>query len=238
MDALLGPPVSTDPAAVPPRTPLHGRYTSLVPLEPSHAPASFKHLAGEGNAQPWTFMFGGPYNTEAEWQTAVDGWCKASDPLCYAVLAKPTPDAGSPEPVGLMSFMNIVPTHRRLEIGSIIFGQALRKTRMATEAFYLTMKHAFDDLGYSRFEWKANHLNKPSLAAAERLGFVFEGIFRKHMIIKGRSRDTAWYSITEDEWPVIKKALETWLSDDNFDENGRQIRDLKEIRASIHTDAA
>ncbi|KAK7225047.1 hypothetical protein V2G26_013050 [Clonostachys chloroleuca] len=139
--------------------------------------ASFKHLGGQDNARPWAFMFEGPYLTIEDWQHAVDQWCQTMDPLCYAVLAKQSQDA-EPEPVGLMSFMNIVPAHRRIELGSIIFSSALKRTRSATEAFYLVMKHTFDNLGYSRLEWKANHLNKPSLAAPERLGFVFEGIFR------------------------------------------------------------
>jgi RimJ/RimL family protein N-acetyltransferase len=124
-------------------------------------------------------MFGGPYPTLESWQAAVDAWSKTTDPLCYAVvLPSGEGGKGGETVVGLMSFMNIVPDHRRLEIGSIIFGDALKRTRAATEAFYLTMRHAFDDLGYARFEWKANHLNAPSLAAADRLGFTFEGTFR------------------------------------------------------------
>ncbi|CAJ0540355.1 Ff.00g075090.m01.CDS01 [Fusarium sp. VM40] len=225
----VGPVTPSGTAAAPSRCVLEGRYTALIPLEPSHADPTWRHLGGSANGHLWTYMFGGPYLKPEEWRKAVEGFSKTEDPLFYTVLSGPRNDPQS-EPVGQMSFLNIVPDHRRIEIGSIIFGAQLKQTRAATEAFYLIIKYAFDDLGYLRVEWKANHLNKPSLAAAERLGFVFEGIFRKHMILKGRRRDTAWFSITDDEWPLVKKAFEAWLSEQNFDKDGKQIKSLKEIR--------
>ncbi|KAH7192743.1 acyl-CoA N-acyltransferase [Fusarium flagelliforme] len=223
-------PISPQGTASPPSSgSLDGRYTSLIRLEPSHAEPSWKHLGGDHNGHLWTYMFGGPYTNHQQWKDAVEGFSKTTEPFFYTVLSGPRDDPAS-EPVGQMSYLNIVPDHRRVEIGNIIFGSQLKQTRAATEAFYLIIKNVFEELGYLRVEWKANALNKPSLAAAERLGFVFEGIFRKHMIIKGRRRDTAWFSITDEEWPAVKKAFEAWLSEDNFDKDGKQIKSLKDIR--------
>ncbi|KAF5009755.1 hypothetical protein FDECE_4028 [Fusarium decemcellulare] len=225
----VGPLTPPGTASPPSRVPIDGKYTSLVPLDVSHADALFKHLGGEENGHRWTYMFGGPYLDPEKWKETQEAWSKDEDTIFFTVLSGPRTDPSS-EPVGQMSYLNIVPSHRRIEIGSVILGEQLKQTRAATEAFYLFIKHAFEVLGYLRVEWKANHLNKPSLSAAERLGFVFEGIFRKHMVLKGRRRDTAWFSITDDEWPLVKKALEAWLSEDNFDTNGKQIKGLKDIR--------
>ncbi|KAM5354123.1 hypothetical protein ACJ41O_000773 [Fusarium nematophilum] len=212
----ISPPGSASPPA---RISLDGQYTSLLPLEPSHAGALFEHLGGSENGHRWAYMFGGPYLDRKEWAETIESWSRGANPVFYTVLSGPQVDPRS-EPVGQMSYLNIVPSHRRIEIGSVILGEQLKRTRAATEAFYLLIKYAFEDLGYLRVEWKANHLNQPSLAAAERLGFVYEGTFRKHIIVKGRRRDTAWFSITDDEWPAVKRAFEAWLSQDNFDQNG------------------
>ena len=177
MELPVGPLVSADPATVPSREPLRGQYTSLVPFDTAHSDALFKHLGGLHNGHRWTYMFGGPYPDYEQWKPAVDAWSSTNDPLFFTVLSGPASDPAS-EPVGMMSFMSIVPSHRRIEIGSVILGEQLKHTRQATEAFYLMIKHAFEDLGYLRVEWKANNLNKPSLSAAERLGFVYEGVFR------------------------------------------------------------
>ena len=177
MEQPVGPEVSTIPATAPPREPIHGQYVSLVPLEETHADTLFKHLGGSHNADRWTYMFGGPYLGQEEWKSAINGWRSTKDPLCFTVLTGPASNPES-EPIGLMSYMNIVPDHRRLEIGSIIFGEGLKQTKQATEAFYLLIRHALDNLGFLRVEWKANQLNAPSLSAAERLGFIPEGVFR------------------------------------------------------------
>jgi RimJ/RimL family protein N-acetyltransferase len=130
--------------------------------------------------------------------------------------------------------MNIVPSHRTIEIGHVLFSPVLQRTTAATESIYLLMKHCFEDLNYRRVEWKANDLNEPSKRAALRLGFVFEGVFRKHMVVKGRNRDTAWFSVTDDEWEGgVKGGLEKWLENANFDESGLQLRKLEEVRASL-----
>ena len=123
---------------------------------------------------------------------------------------------------GRLSYLRIDPAHRVIEVGNIIFTPALQRSRGATEAMYLMARHAFEDLGYRRYEWKCNALNQPSRRAALRLGFVFEGIFRQHMIVKGRNRDTAWFSMLDSEWPLRKASFEQWLAPSNFDPAGRQ----------------
>jgi RimJ/RimL family protein N-acetyltransferase len=149
-------------------------------------------------------------------------WGETSrDPLYFTLVT--TPDR---RPLGLASYLRITPEFGVIEIGHIWFGVPLQRTTAATEAIYLLARHAFEDLGYRRLEWKCNALNAPSRHAAERFGFTFEGVFRNHMVIKGRSRDTAWYAITDDEWPAIGKAFQTWLSPENFDSGGVQKRAL------------
>ena len=149
--------------------------------------------------------------------------------------AAPPKDGEAPgSPIGIITLMNINPTHRTIEIGAVLFSPLLQRTTAATEAIYVLMKHCFDDLGYRRVEWKANNLNEPSKRAAVRLGFVPEGVFRNHMIVKGRSRDSAWFSVTDEEWVGgVKEALESWLQKGNFDEEGGQRRKLEDIRAAL-----
>lgn len=229
----LGPEIPFGPPTeLPARTPLDGRYTALIPLDPSHAKALFKHVGGKENAHLWTYLFQEPYLEYETFEADVEAWSKSEDPLYFTVLSGPLSDP-SAEPIGFMTYMSIVPSHNRIEIGSICFSDKLKRTRQATETFYLLMERAFDKMNYTRLEWKANNLNKPSLSAADRLGFVFEGVFRKHMAIKNRRRDTAWFSITDDEWPVVKGGLESWLSSDNFDENGNQRKTLKQCRDDV-----
>jgi len=135
--------------------------------------------------------------------------------------------------VGIICFMNIVPNHRSIEIGHVLFATSLQRTTAATEAIYLLMKHAFEDLKYLRVEWKTNSFNAASRRAALRLGFVGEGTFRAHMVVKGRRRDTVWFSVIEEEWDLVGKALREWLADENFDGEGRQIRKVEEIREGL-----
>lgn len=177
MELPVGPLISTDPAQSPPHTALHGRHTSLVPLRPEHSASIFKHLGGEDNFWRWTYMLTGGFPSAEHCDKEIAEWSASKDPLYYAVMSGPESDPAS-EPAGLMAYLNIVPGQRRIEVGCIILGEALKQSREATEAFSLFIGHAFTDLGYRRVEWKANHLNKPSLAAAGRLGFTFEGVFR------------------------------------------------------------
>ncbi|KAL3292564.1 GNAT family acetyltransferase [Colletotrichum asianum] len=230
MEQPVGPKCSPGPPALAPsHEHLNGRYTTLVPLQPSHAKPLFEHVGGEKNAHLWTYLFQEPFLEYEDFEIAVKKWSISKDPLFFAVMSGPSTDP-SAVPVGFMTYMSIVPDHRRIEIGSVCFGPKLQQTRQATETFYLLMKEAFEEMNYDRLEWKANSLNKPSLKAADRLGFTYEGIFRKHMIIKGRRRDTAWFSITDDEWPVVKGGLESWLSSGNFDKDGNQIKSLSQCR--------
>ncbi|KAH6612811.1 putative GNAT family acetyltransferase [Chaetomium sp. MPI-SDFR-AT-0129] len=229
----LGPPARPGQALLPPKQPLIGHTTSLVPLQPTHAPALYKHLGGEDNAWRWTYMLSGGYPDYAEFETVVAAWSTSRDRDYYVILSGPGTGSGDDdgvEALGLVAYLGVSTQMRRLEIGGVILGGALTRSRRATEAFFLFLRHAFDDLGYSRVEWKANQLNSTSMRAATRLGFEFEGVFRKHMVVKGRVRDTAWFSMTDDEWPGIKRGFESWLDDSNFDEHGKQKRTLQECR--------
>ncbi|EJP60992.1 Acyl-CoA N-acyltransferase [Beauveria bassiana ARSEF 2860] len=236
MDQPVGPLVSTESAKLPPGIELRGQFTGLRRLDPSHATGLFKHLGGKENFWRWTYMMTSGFPSMGSCTEAIREWAEKQDTFFYSVYDRSLSDSAS-EPAGMVSYMAAVPDHRRIEIGSVILGEKLVKSRQATEAFYLFIKHAIEDLGYQRVEWKANALNAPSRAAATRLGFTFEGIFRKHMVIKGRRRDTAWFSITDDEWPVIKAGFVAWLDKDNFDDNGNQKRTLQQCRLPNGTES-
>jgi RimJ/RimL family protein N-acetyltransferase len=160
-----------------------------------------------------------------------DAWLARSaasdDFLFHAVI-----DAASGRCQGRQALMRIVPEHGVIEIGSILWGPAIARTRVATEAFYLAARYVFEGLGYRRFEWKCNALNEPSRRAAARFGFTYEGTFRQHMLVKGENRDTAWFSIIDREWPALRQAFERWLEPSNFDAEGRQKHRLAEVLAS------
>jgi RimJ/RimL family protein N-acetyltransferase len=199
----------------------------LEPVDPArHATDLFS--ASEGAPAIWDYLAYGPFENERVFTDWLKDRAASDDPLFYAVL-----DLASGQARGMASLMRIVPEHGVIEVGHIWFAPVLQRTRQATEAIYLLARHAFDDLGYRRFEWKCDSLNEPSRRAAERFGFVFEGVFRQHMVVKGRNRDTAWYAITDGEWPSRRAAFEAWLSPDNFEPDGRQRRSLAEIRESL-----
>ena len=183
MDIPAGAPAPPTPAERPAHAPLHGRYTSILPVSTTHADSFYRNLGGEENYHRWQYMTVGGLPDLKATEERVRGWTESSDPLMFTVLSGPASDPAS-EPAGALSYYNIVPDHLRIEIGFIIMSAKLRRTRAATEAFFLVIKHAFD-LGYHRVEWKANNLNKPSLAAAERLGFVPEGVFRYVSLHRG-----------------------------------------------------
>ncbi|KAK4149923.1 acyl-CoA N-acyltransferase [Chaetomidium leptoderma] len=223
---ILGSHAPPGPAIFPPRNPLAGQTTALIPLQPAHAPALYRHLGGEENLWRWTYMPSEGYPTFPAFEAAVAAWSESRDPAYYVTEAKA-------EAAGLVAYMAVAPAFRRLEIGHVILGGPLTRSRQATEAFYLLLRHAFDELGYTRVEWKTNRLNEASRRAARRLGFLSEGVFRKHMIVKGMFRDTAWFGMTDDEWPTVKRGLRTWLDDSNFDEDGRQRRALGSCRDHV-----
>ena len=223
-DAALGPRLDPAPAPRPERVTLRGRFVTVAPLQPEHAEPLFTASHGPGRDQLWTYLFNGPFTTLADFSADVEAKSKAIDPLYFVVL-----DNRDGRPVGYQSLMRIDPTHRVIEVGGIMYTPLLQATAGSTEAQYLFARYVFDDLGYRRYEWKCNDRNAPSRRAADRLGFSFEGVFRQHMIVKSRSRDTAWFSMLDHEWPARRAAFELWLAPDNFDRQGRQKRRLQDL---------
>lgn len=209
----------------PPRTPMVGRYARVEPIDPARHAAELHaaNLADEAN-RIWTYLPYGPFATLDEYHGWVTSACLGEDPLFHAIL-----DLETGRATGVASYLRIDPANGVIETGHINYAPALQRTRAATEAMYLMMARVFDELGYRRYEWKCDALNAPSRAAAERLGFVFEGIFRQAVIYKNRNRDTAWYSIIDREWPVVKRAFERWLDPANFDAAGRQRESLSAL---------
>lgn len=215
----------------PRHAPMEGRTCRLEPLSAAaHAADLFAAQAEDADGRMWTWMPNGPYADEASYRAFAETAERSEDPMFFAVV-----DRSSGRALGSASYLRIDPANGVVEVGFIAFPPALQRTAMATEAMALMMAHVFDDLGYRRYEWKCNALNAPSRRAAERLGFTFEGVFRQAAVVKGRNRDTAWYSILDREWPAAKAAFAAWLDPANFDAAGRQRRRLGEIRAQIHS---
>ncbi len=176
----------------------------------------------------WTYLAYGPFDSLAAFTSWLEARAASNDPLFFAVV-----DRAARTARGMASYLRMEPAHGVIEIGHIWFAPSLQRTRQATEAIFLLARHAFDDLGYRRLEWKCDSLNAPSRRAAERFGFTYEGIFRQHVVIKDRNRDTAWFSIIDAEWPWRRAAFEQWLAAANFDSDGKQRRSLAEIRAGL-----
>jgi RimJ/RimL family protein N-acetyltransferase len=221
----VGEPIDPSTARLPQRTVLKGRYVTLEALDPQvHGASLWSNLGGEQHARVWVYVFDGPYVDREAFDAALEEKAASQDYLYFAVV-----DNRSGLAIGLAAYLNIHAAHRSIEVGSILFSPALQRTRGATEAMYLMARHAFEDLHYRRYEWKCNSLNEPSRRAAARFGFTFEGVFRQHMIIKGRNRDTAWFSMLDREWPARKAAFERWLEPANFDAEGRQKAALSKL---------
>jgi RimJ/RimL family protein N-acetyltransferase len=226
-DLPIGANVDPSPARLPQRSTLEGRYISVAPLDPKvHGDALWQNLRGTQNERLWLYLFDGPFRERAAFDADLRRKALSEDYLFFAIV-----DKGSKGACGYAAFLNMEPRHRCIEVGAILFSPTLQRTRGATEAMYLMARHVFEDLGYRRYEWKCNALNQPSRRAALRLGFTFEGIFRQHMIIKGRNRDTAWYSMLDSEWPARKAAFERWLEPANFDAQGRQKSALSALNS-------
>ncbi|MDQ1472681.1 MAG: hypothetical protein QOJ99_4161 [Bryobacterales bacterium] len=190
----------------------------LAPLVvTAHGEALWNAVGGLDNASLWDYMPDGPFPTRASLDGVLRAKSVSEDPLFFAIL-----DASTGLAAGHTSLMRIDPKNRVIEAGGIMYSPALQRTRGATEAMYLMARYAFEALGYRRYEWKCNALNEPSRSAALRLGFQYEGTFRQHMIIKGRNRDTAWFSMLDSEWPARRVAFERWLAPENFNSDGRQ----------------
>jgi RimJ/RimL family protein N-acetyltransferase len=208
MDLLpVGDPVPGEPARGPDRSPMLGRYVSLVPVDAgAHAAALFRATEGPDGETVWTYMPYGPFADEDEMAAWLATIAPSTDPMFFAVVERATD-----QPVGVVSYLNIVPLDRRIELGHIWYAPEAQRGRANTEVAFLLLGRAFDDLGYRRAEWKCDAMNARSRAAAHRLGFTFEGIFRHHMVVKGRNRDTAWFSMLDEEWPARKAAMRRWL---------------------------
>lgn len=207
------------------RTVFTGRWASLEPLDPPrHGEELF---AAAGDSTIWTWLPYGPFASRQAFVAWLHDCAAASDPLFFAIRENASDRVPSARVQGMLSLLNIRPSDGVAELGHIWFAPPLQRTAAATDALTLLIHHAFDDLGYRRMEWKCNAANAPSRQAAERLGFRFEGIFYRHMIVKGCNRDTAWFSLLADEWPARRAALDDWLDPANFDAAGRQRRPLR-----------
>lgn len=212
----------------PDRRPLTGRYGRLEPLAiRPHAASLFAHFRKHPEHSGWTYLPYGPFDREEAFEAWIEARGLADDPMFFAII-----DAATDQAVGVASFLNIHPHAGSIEVGHIHYSPALKRTRLATEAMYLMMKHVFE-LGYRRYEWKCDALNRPSRAAALRFGFSFEGIFRQHLVVKGRNRDTAWHACIDREWPALKAAYEAWLQPENFDDLERQHQRLADLTRPI-----
>ena len=203
--------------SAPQRIILSGRYVRLEPIAIHHAADLYAASIGEGVPERYRWLFKYPPASQADVETWIHRVALSHEETYVAVIDKATGKAH-----GHQGWMRIFPEHASIEIGGVYWGPAMARSRLATEALYLFARHAFDDLGYRRFEWKCNNLNTPSKAAALRFGFQYEGLFRQDRIAKGENRDTAWYSIIDTEWPALRAEYERWLSPDNFDADGTQ----------------
>jgi RimJ/RimL family protein N-acetyltransferase len=204
---------------------IEGTHAVLRPIAVADVDVLFPATHGHEAEALWAYMPVGPFADRAAMSTYVDGLTRALDPITFAIL-----EARSGAVVGYGSFMRIDPANRVIEVGNLMFSPAMQRTPVATDAIHLMARHAFDRLGYRRFEWKCNAFNEPSRRAALRFGFTFEGIFRQHMIVKGRNRDTAWYAMLDGEWPARAQAFASWLDAANFGPDGRQKRRLSDFQ--------
>ena len=213
----VGAPLTIDlPRPRPPRTAMRGQWCDVVPLDPdAHAGALFDAYAADTEGRIWTYLPAGPFADLPAYRAWMEATCLTDDPLFHTILV-----AG--KPLGVASLMRIDPAHGVIEVGNINYAPTLSQTTAATEAMFLMMRRAFDELGYRRYEWKCDALNEPSRRAALRLGFTYEGTFRQAITYKGRNRDTAWFSIIDSEWPRLRAGFEAWLDPANFDAEGRQ----------------
>lgn len=214
------PPLRWKPVSLPRRAPMEGRTVTLEPLDAQRHAAPLWQ-AVRGHDELWAWLFDGPYATERELRSDLERKHAAADRVFFAIVPRALGHAA-----GYASYLRMEPAHGVIEVGNILMSPALQRTTAATEAMYLMARHVFDDLGYRRYEWKCNAENAPSRRAAQRYGFTFEGIFRQHMVVKDRNRDTAWFAMLDHEWPNRKAAFETWLAPQNFDAEGKQLRPL------------
>ena len=215
----VGPAVDPAPAQFPGPVTLKGRYGTVERLDAAkHGPNLLEAMRGHDAI--WAYIPAGPFSDDAALSAYISACAQNKERIFYAAVDR------SGRAIGILSLMEIRPAMRVIEVGNIVYSPALQRTPLGTEAQYLLARYVFETLGYRRYEWKCNSLNAASRRAAERFGFSYEGIFRQHMIVKGHSRDTAWLSMLDNEWPARKAAFERWLAPDNFDAGGRQKTSL------------
>jgi len=227
----LGWPVPGWKGATPPDPcPVEGRYCRIEPLRLDHAADLHDSYKADADDVVWDYLPYGPFDDLGGFERFLTQSCLGSDPLFYAII-----DLTSGRAVGMASYLRIDPANGAIEVGHINYSPALQRTPAATEVMYLMMRQIFDDWGYRRYEWKCNDLNDRSKRAARRLGFTFEGVFRQAAVVKGRNRDTAWFSILDSEWPAARAAFENWLKAENFDADSQQRMSLVALRESAGT---
>lgn len=212
----------TPAKGLPQRVVIEGRYVRLEPIGPQHVADLFRAATETGAEGRFDYLFEDRPADRAGMDAYVQKVMTSADPMLFAVI-----DRASGRAEGRQALMRIVPEHGVIEIGSIYWGPKMARSRLSTEALFLHARYVFDTLGYRRFEWKCNDRNAPSKAAAQRFGFQYEGIFRQHMIQKGQNRDTAWFAMTDGDWPAIRAEYERWLAPDNFDTDGKQKTKLR-----------
>ena len=223
----IGAPVSGwTPRERPPRTAMTGRYCIVEPLEVArHAADLHDANRDDRDGRNWTYLTSEPFVDAGAYRAWLMKMSSGDDPLFHAIV-----DRRSGKAIGVAAYLRIDPANGVIEVGHINYSPRLQRTPAATEAMYLMMRRVFDEMGYRRYEWKCDSLNAPSRAAAQRLGFTFEGVFRQALVYKGRNRDSAWFSILDSEWPSMKRAFERWLDPSNFDANGKQRESLQSRR--------
>ena len=222
-DPSLGPERDPTPRPLPVRVPIRGQHALLEPLHVRHTPELWQ--AAQGADQSWAYMGYGPFPNQATMRAYVAGFAAQHDPMAWAIRPVATGIVS-----GWLTLMDIQPQNAAIELGNIWFAPAMQRTRAATEAMLLLLRLAADELGYRRLVWKCNALNDPSVRAAGRLGFTYEGTLRAHMVVKGRERDTAMFSIRADEWPARRDSIVAWLDDTNFAPDGTARRSLAAFR--------
>lgn len=210
---------------VPPREVMQGNYCRIEPIDvDAHAADLFSAFGQDTENRIWTYLPYGPFDSEADFCSWIEGACFGDDPLFHAII-----DGQTQRAVGVASYLRIDAANGVIEVGNINYSPELQRTRAATEAMYMMMHRVFSDLGYRRYEWKCDALNAPSRKAAERLGFSYDGLFQQAIMYKGRNRDTAWFSVLDGDWPALKIAYLEWLDAGNFDVDGQQKTSLADL---------
>lgn len=205
-----------------------GRHCRIEPVDATrHAADLFDAFSDTPDGRDWTYMSAGPFTDFEAYRSYLEKAAESPDPFHYAII-----DLASNRAVATFALMRIDAANGVIEVGSVSYSRRLQRTVAGTEAMYLLMQHVFDDLGYRRFEWKCDHFNTPSRTAALRYGFQYEGIFRQAVLYKGRSRDTAWFAITDQDWPALRQVYLSWLAPENFDAQGQQRRRLTDFRTT------